>query len=169
MRPSLPVTERETAGKGPDGVSKVVQICAYAGSVIWPPTEIKRRRELLGMTQSELAARVGASRRTVVDWENGKSKPQGRFYTRLVEVLDPSDTTAPPPSDGLLLKDAGFVDVVNRLVELYQEAERGSILGLRIEDGSLPANFDEAHHVTRGPQIESADQDEGNKEDAEQG
>lgn len=146
-----------------------MQICAYAGSVIWPPTEIKRRRELLGMTQSELAARVEASRRTVVDWENGKSKPQGRFYTRLVEILDPSTNDQAAPSEGVLLKDAGFIEVINRLVELYQEAERGSILGIRIEDAPLPANFGEAHHVSSGQDTKTPEDDEGDKEDVDQG
>lgn len=130
-------------------------IGAYARTMIWPPTEIKRRREQLGLTQAELAARVEASRRTVIDWEAGKSQPQGRFYARLVEVLDPS--ASGDDTEQLLLKDAPFVDVVNRLVELYQQAERGAIPGLRVDPTPLLPSFDDDHHVTRGPAIDSAD------------
>lgn len=146
-----------------------MQICAYAGAVIWPPTEIKRRRELLGLTQAELAARVEASRRTVVDWEKGASKPQGRFYARLVEVLDPPTENSTVPPDGPLLKDAGFIEVVNRLVELYQEAQRGSIVGIRVEDVPVPSSYDQAHHVTRGPRIESEQSDEEDSNEVDQG
>lgn len=83
--------------------------------------EIKRRRMANGWTQVELAKKVGASRRAVVNWEAGED-PQGRNMNALERVLrdDSSETEA----DGLLLQDADFAQVVARLHELYQEARR---------------------------------------------
>ena len=36
---------------------------------------IKESRELKGLSQSELALRVGVSQPTISDWENGKTEP----------------------------------------------------------------------------------------------
>jgi repressor LexA len=41
------------------------------------PSEIMKLRKRFGLTQGELAERIGASRETVSRWESGKHPPEG--------------------------------------------------------------------------------------------
>lgn len=45
------------------------------------------RRGKIGLTQEELAKRLGTDRTTVVKWEKGKSFPRPQMLIRLAEVL----------------------------------------------------------------------------------
>lgn len=48
--------------------------------------EIRRGRELLGLTQSELGKRIGVSHRTIGNWERDETSPQ-RYEARLRELF----------------------------------------------------------------------------------
>ena len=50
--------------------------------------EILRRRKAMGMTQEELASRMGVSRQSVAKWETGQSSPDIDRLSLLRDVLD---------------------------------------------------------------------------------
>lgn len=52
--------------------------------------EILRRRKVMGMTQEELASRMGISRQSVAKWETGQSSPDIDRLVLLREVLQTS-------------------------------------------------------------------------------
>lgn len=47
------------------------------------PEELRRRRELLGMTQDELAERLGVPLNTLSRWERGDSRPDAEGMLEL--------------------------------------------------------------------------------------
>lgn len=49
---------------------------------------IKERREALGLTQTELAKKVGKSFRTIQSWERGESYPNAEYVSVLCNVFD---------------------------------------------------------------------------------
>lgn len=49
-------------------------------------TRIARRRQVLGLTQQDLAAKLGVSKSTVANWETGKHFPR-RYIGRVEDVL----------------------------------------------------------------------------------
>jgi transcriptional regulator with XRE-family HTH domain len=65
---------------------------------------IRRARKLLGLTQQELAAKIGVSRNTVDAWENGRSYPK-RYDVALEEALDISLAGEPEPAPALVATD----------------------------------------------------------------
>ena len=56
---------------------------------------IKQHRKKLGMTQKALAAKLGVSLPSVVNWENGKISPKGKNLAKVKKFLA-SSATAPP-------------------------------------------------------------------------
>ena len=48
-----------------------------------PNQTVRELREILGQTQAEFAAMIGASKDTVVSWENGRNKLSPQFARRL--------------------------------------------------------------------------------------
>lgn len=50
--------------------------------------EIRRRRETLELSRSDLADRVGVTRTMVGLWETGKNAPSAEAQARLVRTLD---------------------------------------------------------------------------------
>ena len=50
-------------------------------------TSIRERRESLGLTQADLAARLGISRTTVTMWETEQNTPPTKMLTPLAEAL----------------------------------------------------------------------------------
>ena len=50
--------------------------------------KIRERREALGLTQTELAKRVGKSFRTIQSWERGESYPNAEYVAVLCDVFD---------------------------------------------------------------------------------
>ncbi len=65
---------------------------------------IRRARKLLGLTQQELAAKVGVSRNTVDSWENDRAYPK-RYDVALEQVLGidlSGEPARPGPLDDLL-------------------------------------------------------------------
>lgn len=51
---------------------------------------IQSRRKVLGLTQEQLAERLGVSRQTVAKWETGETSPDLANAGALAEVLDVS-------------------------------------------------------------------------------
>ncbi|OQQ20365.1 RNA polymerase subunit sigma-24 [Streptomyces sp. M41(2017)] len=51
------------------------------------PKERRRLREARGLTQAELASRLGVSRSTVRSWETGRTTPRGRKLEAYVRLL----------------------------------------------------------------------------------
>lgn len=49
---------------------------------------LKERRESLGLTQQELAKKVGKSFRTIQSWERGESYPNAEFVVVLCKIFD---------------------------------------------------------------------------------
>ena len=84
--------------------------------------EILRRRKAMGMTQEELASRMGVSRQSVAKWETGQSSPDIDRLALLRDVLqtsldelivpagrDPIPAPAPPAEDCVRPAQAGPV------------------------------------------------------------
>jgi len=53
---------------------------------VWDSDGVKRLREQLGVTQSELADRIGTRQQTVSEWETGASTPR-RMSQRLLRMV----------------------------------------------------------------------------------
>lgn len=130
------------------GMSKVVQLGRYASVVTtWTASEIRARRATKGWTQQRLADELGVVRRTVSAWEAGTS-PQGRHIGLLEQVL--GDTEPEPADPGPLLAEASFPQVLNRMVDLYNDVARASIdRVLRVEDTPPAADAHHDHDTTR--------------------
>jgi len=54
----------------------MIQVMADAGNI---GTRIARRRQVLGMTQADLAARTGVTKTAVVNWESGRHFPKRKL------------------------------------------------------------------------------------------
>ncbi len=50
------------------------------------PKRIERLRKLLGLTQRELAEKIGAQRLSVIRWEQGKNRPRGANLKALLQL-----------------------------------------------------------------------------------
>jgi len=50
------------------------------------PAEIRKLRESLGLTQEQVAKKLGAGRATIARWEAGETKPH-RLYEQALEKL----------------------------------------------------------------------------------
>ncbi len=48
---------------------------------------IKKRREENGMTQAELAARLGVSQGAVSQWESGATQPEIKHLVKMSEIF----------------------------------------------------------------------------------
>ena len=87
--------------------------------------QVKRLRDRMGLTQTDLAERLGVSFPTVNRWENAKSKPSQLSWTRLLELSGEtiSDSQVaepePPPYGGTppALDFTANPDIVRSLVE----------------------------------------------------
>ena len=49
--------------------------------------ELKRLREAAGLSQVQLALRLGVSQSTVANWEIGRRAPQARHLIKLAKIL----------------------------------------------------------------------------------
>ena len=79
----------------------------------WPPQEVQRLRARLGLSQAELAERVGTRQQTISEWETGTHAPRrmsrrllhlvaeaaGLYATRGDDGTEPHVLPAPPPLD----------------------------------------------------------------------
>lgn len=73
----------------------------------WDAEGVRRLREQLGVTQAELADRLGTRQQTVSEWETGSAAPR-RMSQRLLRMVaeeagvyhadpPPRDEAGPPP------------------------------------------------------------------------
>lgn len=56
----------------------------------WDSTRIQALRQYLGLTQSELAERLGTRQQTISEWETGMYQPRGASATLLSIVAEQS-------------------------------------------------------------------------------
>ena len=56
----------------------------------WDGKSIKALRRHLGLTQAEMAARLGTRQQTISEWEKGMYQPRGASVTLLSIVADGS-------------------------------------------------------------------------------
>lgn len=141
-----------------DRLNRTLDVEPPAAGVVWTGPEIKRRRQLLDMTQGGLAKALGAGLRTIQDWENNKTSPSGQRLARLHDILQlPEDI--PSAVEGVALADAGFGDVLLRLVEIHNEQRRqlGQPPLLQIGDITLPHDLPE-HDRVEGPDLDTTNQ-----------
>lgn len=59
-------------------------------------TRIRKRRQVLHLTQEDLAARLSVSKSTVANWERGKHFPQ-RYLGAVEAILGPLEDEEPRP------------------------------------------------------------------------
>jgi DNA-binding transcriptional regulator YiaG len=50
------------------------------------PKRVVKLRQALGLTQQQLADRIGAQQPTVARWESGKNQPRGANLKALLEL-----------------------------------------------------------------------------------
>lgn len=100
------------------GLVSPAHVLRYRRVVRWTPESIRKRRDALGMTQEQLAERVGASLRTVWGWEDGVT-PQRKWTEKLNEVLGPPSADT-PRQESLAEKGAAqlVAEIAERLTEL---------------------------------------------------
>jgi transcriptional regulator with XRE-family HTH domain len=56
--------------------------------MVWRPAEtLKRLRERRGLTQAELASRIGVHRVTIATWETGRYRPSIDLLPKLAKAL----------------------------------------------------------------------------------
>jgi DNA-binding transcriptional regulator YiaG len=68
----------------------------------WDGVRIKALRQHLGLTQTEMAARLGTRQQTISEWENGMYRPRGASVTVLTIVAEGASFTydaSPPAGD----------------------------------------------------------------------
>jgi transcriptional regulator with XRE-family HTH domain len=106
-----------------------------SGMATGPGSRIKRARERRRWTQQELAYQLGVDRKTVDNWENGRTRPRssaGAIEAVLGIRLDGADEA--PPGTGPVIP----ADLERRLAQLTPE-ERAYVVGLLTgprEDGA---------------------------------
>lgn len=49
---------------------------------------LKKQREKRGITQAELAKKLGVTQEAVTKWETGRNKPRASTLIKLAEILD---------------------------------------------------------------------------------
>ena len=55
---------------------------------MFSPIKLKEKRESQGLSQSQLASRLGISRASYFNWESGKTKPNQNNLTKLSQILN---------------------------------------------------------------------------------
>ena len=97
-------------------------------------TRIRDAREKAGLTQEEMADRIGIGRTTYINFENGQTNLFSKNLHKMVAVLGVSEEEllfGPRPDQGLLDEISGWEvrkqqfidDYENRLAELREQLE----------------------------------------------
>jgi len=108
---------------------------------------IRKRRQVLGMRQHELAAKVGVDRSAVSNWERGRHLPQ-RYQGKLEEVLgisldeEPQFRPIPPELRRLVEQTLPDIEDQRRVIGLLEGTltwpGEAPPTTERTADGSLP-------------------------------
>lgn len=106
---------------------------------------IKERRELAGMTQRELAQKVGKSFRTIQSWERCESYPNAEYVMVLSKIFGtdpndllgwydehPEDRPASPPADPMAS------DLVRHFSNLSEEGREVAVNVLAGMESTYP-------------------------------
>ncbi len=87
------------ANRSKPGVSHMPSIIRFLGYNPFPPGKkwserLVQCRTVLGLSQSESAARLGVDASTLARWERGEREPTGSFASRALRFVTPVETTA---------------------------------------------------------------------------
>jgi len=108
-------------GRGRSRTSGSATYLRYPADVPWTPDKIRERRLELGLSQLELADRLGVSVRSVSSWETGDAKP--RRGTLLDPVLgEPAPLVAEFPANPIT--EMGNAELIALLGQLVSEIAR---------------------------------------------
>jgi transcriptional regulator with XRE-family HTH domain len=92
------------------------------------PKELKRRRESLGLTQDELAERLGVETDTLLAWERGDGRPEADGM--LVLAMDQLELLCGMDLDPLIGQIEMRIDILkglrNELVRMDRAARKGA-------------------------------------------
>jgi len=107
---------------GEEGISICMDLKKLIGQ------RIRERRKQLGLTQEELAERLGVSWSAVSKWEIGDRRPSDKLLQKLAKVLkvSPSYFLEENPSLG---KEGVYVNRKVYFIPIYGEAQAGSFGG----------------------------------------
>lgn len=125
----------------------------------WSRTEIKRRRETLGLSQQELADAVGVSRRAVTNWETGVAEPRGKSLRRLDQILgDRANGYDPRRSEMTIMELLG--ELASRIAQLEARSQGRPRPNLPPERVVFPTRL---IHTTSGRQRHGEEGEKGNQ------
>jgi DNA-binding transcriptional regulator YiaG len=65
----------------------LISHCDVCYKAAMRPRQVKKLRKDLGLTQQQLAERIGAARESVARWETGKHPPRGANLKALRELV----------------------------------------------------------------------------------
>ena len=93
-------------------------------------TNIKQLRDRAGMTQEELADKLGVARSTVTQWENGWSNPRMGMVQKLAGVfhVTSSDIVSDEPAKSALPANAIPMRPSGTLVPLLGHTHMGEVM-----------------------------------------
>lgn len=111
-------------------------------------TEIRAARERAGLTQGELATRVGVSLRTVGNWERGETVPQNRASVVERVLADWLDALSPAPRL-TAASDAELLAEIARRFERGRQGESNVVSMSNKRSSGMPATlqnrYDQVH------------------------
>lgn len=132
-------------------------VLRYRSLMPWTGELISARRNALGLTQAQLAERVGASLRAVTSWEANDSQPQRKFRAALDRTLGPPEAGS-DPSRSVDLSTLSNSQIVVLMAQLAAE------VGIRLDEAHgepAPASSKRAADTlerTRGSKYYPADE-----------
>lgn len=146
----MPVRERAPT-------SVFLEKLVYAGPVEWTGPAIQKARDDLGLTQKQLADRLGVTINTVSSWETGGATPRkAGVRAKLSDVLGspPSGTPSRLDIKGMPLAELTALlavvagEVANRLAKRDDE----EIVHPRDDPGTTFAQYDASAYANRANQ-----------------
>ena len=86
-------------------------------------TELKRRRKLSNLSQTELGAKLGVSKQMVSVWENGKMEIDLKHAQKIKQIFNLSDNELSELMGSTPeLKTSDFI--LSRITEIYAKLDR---------------------------------------------
>lgn len=96
---------------------------------------LKKAREEKGLTQEQLAKKLGISTERYVAWEYGRTKIPQRFFDRITEILGtvPDDVSVRQPN-GATVKRYGRYEAFRDTVSSLQDVSDKAIISNLVDD-----------------------------------